>query len=117
MECWMAERSSGRGRWKVGAGGCAAVLRVGDGAAGGVVVVAELFLAEAGVPQRWPSVKMWRHWKRFGSGMVVHPSLGFWCQSLRTRWFRSGLAVRTLRVKCEDPAFGRVLVFFCLVLL
>ncbi len=49
---WMAERSSGRGRWNsVEAGGGAAAFFLdfgGDGSAGGVVEVAEVLLAEAG---------------------------------------------------------------------
>jgi hypothetical protein len=41
-----------------------AFVRVFDGAAGGVVVVAKSSLRRHGLPQRWPSVKMWRHWRR-----------------------------------------------------
>ncbi len=61
MACWMADLSSGRGISKVErrARACA---WVGRRFAGGVVVVAEVFGGRHGLPQRWPSVKMWRHW-------------------------------------------------------
>jgi hypothetical protein len=48
----------------------AAPARVGDGFAGGLVVVAELFLTEAGAGAAVPSVKMWRHRYCFGVSMV-----------------------------------------------
>jgi hypothetical protein len=50
-------------QWKVEAGSAtSALVRIGDGFSGGVVVVAEASPRRQGLPQRWPSVKMWRHW-------------------------------------------------------
>jgi hypothetical protein len=113
-------------------GGAAAPAgaRVGGGFAGGVVVEAEVSSPRRqGLPQRWPSVKMWRHWKRLGvsvcgvsvwnvwvCGSMVwcigpSPTGYFLVQSLRKKRVESGLRVRFLfLVKNEGPAFGRAAV-------
>jgi hypothetical protein len=97
----------------------AALFWVGDGFSCGVVVVAELFLAEAGagaaasVGEDVAALVLFRFF-----GGVLHVSLPtgyFFLQSLRKTRDRSGLMVRislVFRVKCEGPAFWPGLFLF-----
>jgi uncharacterized membrane protein len=95
----------------------AALPRIDDWFSGGVVVVAELFLAKA-----WAGAAV-----AVGENVAALVLFGVWCsvwhvygvpvpvkcaQSLQTKRPASGLPGAGLWVKCEGPAFGRAAFFY-----
>jgi hypothetical protein len=98
-----------------GGAAAAALARVGDGFTGGVVVVAELLLAETGagaaaaVGEDVAALVLL--WCFVGVGHVPSPR-GTSVQSLRRTGDRSGLPGSRFAVKGEGPAFGRASFFF-----
>ncbi len=122
MEACTAERSSGRGRSKV-ARRLRRCLWVGGGAAGGVVVVAEVFAAETDAAAAMAVGEDVAAEVALGFGVVVvfggddlvlhgWVSLPGDCvQSIQRKRPESGLRdqVFCFAVKCAGPAFGRAL--------
>jgi hypothetical protein len=128
MEAWMAERSSGSGRWKVEGGAAASALaRLGDGLSGGVVVVTEFFVVQAGAAAAvavGEDVAALEALWCFGSGFddsVLHvsPPLGEKCTKSskeKTLARTSGSGLLLLRLNAKTRLVSRALLLSLLLL-